>query len=60
MSEKITTETIRKSQAKAKSNNLHDKVEVKIIKDGNHYRKGDVDTVHPATAEILRVKGLIK
>lgn len=57
----ITTKAaIIKSQAKSKSKSQHDTVEVEIIADGNFYKTGDKDTVHPAVAEILREKGLIK
>lgn len=57
---KATKEGIIKSQAKSKSKSQIDTVEVEIIKDGSFYKKGDKDTVHPATAEILKAKGLIK
>lgn len=55
-----TKDAIVKSQAKSKSKSQSDTVEVEIIKDGSFYKKGDKDTVHPATAEILKAKGLIK
>jgi len=54
-----TKESIIKSQANYKGNSAHDLVEVKIIADGSFYKKGDTDKVHPATAEILKAKGLI-
>lgn len=50
---------IRKAQANYKGNDILDLVEVTIEKDGNHYKKGDKDIVHPTTAEILKAKGLI-
>lgn len=55
-----TKEAIVKSQAKSKSKSQTDLVKIEIIKDSNFYKKGDTDTVHPATAEIFRAKGLIK
>ena len=57
---KGTKEEIIKSQANSKSKSQHDLVEVEIIKDGDFYKKGDKDNVHPSLAEILRAKGLIK
>ncbi len=56
----ITKETLIKSQAQSKSKSQQDLVEVEIIKDGDFYKKGVKDQVHPATAEIFRAKGLIK
>lgn len=56
----MTKGKIIKAQAKSKSNSQFDTVKVEIIKDGSFYKKGDKDEVHPATAEILRAKGLIK
>lgn len=55
----MTKEAIVKSQAGYKGNSQSDLVEVKIIKDGSFYKKGDVDNVHPTTAAILKTKGLI-
>lgn len=54
-----TKEAIVKSQTSYKGNNQAELVDVKIIKDGNHYKQGDVDKVHPTTAAILKAKGLI-
>lgn len=56
----VTKDSIKKSQANAKSKSQKDVVEVEIIKDGNFYKKGQKDMVHPTLAEILREKGLIK
>lgn len=55
----VTKETIIKSQANYKGSSHHDLVKVTIEADGSFYKKGDVDFVHPATAEILKAKGLI-
>lgn len=60
MSDKATKEEIIKSQAKSKSKTQTDLVEIEIIKDGDFYKKGQKDKVHPATAEIFKAKGLIK
>ena len=60
MAEKsVTSESIKKVQAKSKSKSQGDLVDVEIIKDGSFYKKGDKDKVHPSLAEILKVKGLI-
>ena len=56
---KMTKEEVMKSQAEYKGNSLFDVVEVTIIKDGDFYKKGDKDKVHPSLAEILKAKGLI-
>ena len=61
MAEKsVTSESIKKVQAKSTSKSQADLVDVEIIKDGSFYKKGDKDRVHPSLAEILREKGLIK
>jgi biopolymer transport protein ExbD len=61
MSEKaITKDNLKQAQAKSKSKSQQDLVSIEILKDGNFYRKGDKDKVHPTVAEILKVKGLIK
>jgi len=59
MSEKATKSDIVKSQFAYKGNSHFDLVEVEIIKDGSHYKKGDKDKVHPSLAAILKAKGLI-
>lgn len=59
MAEKATKESIVKSQAEYKGNSHFDLVKVEIIKDGDFYKKGDIDTVHPSLAAILKEKGLI-
>lgn len=56
---KATRESIVKSQAGYKGNEHSDLVKVKIIKDGDFYKKGDEDIVHPSLALILKEKGLI-
>lgn len=60
MAESITKETLVKSQAEYKGNSHFDLEEIKIIKDGDFYKVGDTDEVHPTLALILRAKGLIK
>lgn len=57
--EKATKAEIIKSQADYKGNSHFDLVEVKIIKDGDFYKEGDKDKVHPSLAAILKKKGLI-
>lgn len=56
----ITKESVKKAQARSKSNSQHDLVDVEIIKDGSFYKKGQKDKVHPTVAEILKEKGLVK
>lgn len=56
----MTTETLQKSQAEYTGNSHFDLVDVEIVKDGNFYKKGDTDKVHPTMALILKAKGLIK
>lgn len=48
-----------KAQANYEGNEHSDLVKITIIKDGNHYKKGDTDIVHPSLAELLKAKGLI-
>jgi len=57
---KFKREDIVKSQAEYKGNSHFDLVEVEIIKDGDYYKEGDKDKVHPTLAAILKAKGLIK
>lgn len=59
MAEKGTKSEIVKSQADYKGNSHFDLVEVEIVKDGDYYKKGDKDKVHPSLAAILKAKGLI-
>ena len=47
------------SQADYKGDSHFDLVDVEIIKDGDYYKKGDKDKVHPTLAAILKAKGLI-
>jgi hypothetical protein len=51
--------SIVKAQAEYKGNQHSDLVEIKITADGEFYKKGDVDQVHPTMALILKEKGLI-
>lgn len=55
-----TSEVLKSSQSNYKGNDIHDLVEVEIVKANKHYKVGDKDIVHPATAEIFKAKGLIK
>lgn len=55
----MTRENLMKTQTEYQGNSHFDLVEVKIIKDGDFYKEGEVDQVHPATAAILKAKGLI-
>lgn len=55
----MTKEAIVKSQSSYKGNSQSDLVDIKIVKDGSFYKKGDTDKVHPTTAAILKAKGLI-
>lgn len=57
--EKATKSEIIKSQAEYKGNSHFDLVEVTILKDGDFYKEGDKDKVHPSLAAILKKKGLI-
>lgn len=54
-----TKESLVKSQASYKGNSHFDFVDVTIVKDGDYYKKGDKDRVHPTLAAILKEKGLI-
>jgi hypothetical protein len=56
---KGTKSELVKSQANYKGNSHFDYVDITIIKDGDFYKKGDKDRVHPATAAIFLAKGLI-
>lgn len=57
--EGLTKDKLVKSQTGYKGNSQQDLVEVEIIKDGNHYKAGQKDKVHPTVAAILKTKGLI-
>ena len=48
----------QKAQANYKGNDLRDVVKIEITKDSKYYKKGETDTVHKATAELLKAKGL--
>lgn len=48
-----------KTQANYKGKEHSDLVEVEIIADGNHVKKGQKKVVHPTMAQILKAKGLI-
>ena len=54
-----TAAQFRKAQAAYRGNNHGDLVEIEIVKDGDFYKKGDKDLVHPTVALILKEKGLI-
>lgn len=56
---KMTKDEVMKSQANYTGSSLFELVNVTIIKDGDYYKKGDTDEVHPSLAEILKAKGLI-
>lgn len=56
---KESKEAIVKSQAEYEGNSHFDLVKVTILKDGDYYKEGDVDEVHPTLAAILKAKGLI-
>lgn len=56
----LTKESLVKSQADYKGNSHFDLEEITILKDGDFYKVGDTDLVHPTLALILRAKGLIK
>ena len=55
----LNRESIVKSQSDYKGNSHFDLVKVTIVKDGDFYKKGDTDEVHPTLAAILKEKGLI-
>lgn len=55
----MSTESIVLAQTDYKGNSHFDTEEVEIIADGNYYKKGQKDTVHPSLAAILREKGLV-
>lgn len=56
---KMTKDEVMKSQTNYTGSSLFELVEVTIVKDGDFYKKGDKDKVHPSLAEILKAKGLI-
>lgn len=56
----FTKESIVKSQANYKGNSHFDYVDIEIVKDGEYYKKGNKDRVHPSLAAILKEQGLIK
>jgi hypothetical protein len=56
----MTTAEIQQAQAEYKGNSHFDLVDVEIVKDGDFYKKGDKDKVHPTLAAILKAKGLIE
>ena len=56
---RFSREEIVKSQADYKGNSHFDYVDIEIVKDGEYYKKGDKDRVHPTLAAILKKKGLI-
>lgn len=56
---KASKKAIVKSQAEYEGNSHFDLVKVTIIKDGDYYKEGDTDEVHPSLAAILKEKGLI-
>lgn len=55
---KKTKEENVKSQAAYKGKDLQDTVKIEITEDSKHYRKGQTDKVHKATAKLLESKGL--
>lgn len=57
--DETANENLRKSQAGYKGNDHSDRVDITILKDGNFYKKGQKDSVHPSLAAILKEKGLI-
>lgn len=59
MADKGTKSEIVKSQADYKGNSHFDYVDIEIIKDSNHYKKGDKDRIHPSLAAAFKAKGLI-
>lgn len=56
---KGTKDELVKSQSQYTGNTHFDYVDVTIIKDGDYYKEGDKDRVHPTLAFILEKKGLI-
>lgn len=52
-------EDLVKSQAEYTGDSHFDLIDVEIVKDGDYYKKGDKDKVHPSLAAILKAKGLI-
>lgn len=52
-------EKTRLSQTAYKGNSHFDLVEIEITNDGDFYKKGQKDSVHPTLAAILKEKGLI-
>lgn len=55
----LSKDELVKSQADYKGDSHFDLVEVEIIKDGDYYKKGDKDKVHPTLAALLKAKGLV-
>jgi len=55
----MSNQDMVQSQADYKGDSHFDLVDVTIIKDGDYYKKGDKDKVHPTLATILKAKGLI-
>jgi hypothetical protein len=56
----MSNQSLVQSQAEYKGNSHFDRVDIEIIKDGDYYKSGDKDSVHPSLAAILKSKGLIK
>lgn len=54
-----TKEALIKSQSNYTGNSHFDYVDITIITDGDFYKEGDKDRVHPSMAYILQNKGLI-
>lgn len=57
--EVMTKDKITKAQTEYTGNSHFDMVDIEIVKDGDYYKKGDKDRVHPSLAAILKAKGLI-
>ena len=55
----MSNESTVVAQAEYKGDSHFDLIDVEIIKDGEYYKKGDKDKVHPSLAAILKAKGLI-
>lgn len=55
----MSNESTVVAQADYKGDSHFDLIDVEIVKDGDYYKKGDKDRVHPTTAAILKAKGLI-
>lgn len=55
----MSKDDLVKTQTEYKGDSHFDLVEVEIIKDGDYYKKGDKDKVHPTLAALLKSKGLI-